>query len=117
MTSHCTPTSRAHQMLVRRLTDRHGLHLLRAQFAVRRVALGIPDEHTDLVHTEANALLTELTAAVTTHLGALVHAFDGIGRAAQQSATAFEPRAVHHARRPAWQSPYGPARNRRGGSR
>ncbi|MEC3995044.1 hypothetical protein VSR01_16485 [Actinacidiphila sp. DG2A-62] len=117
MPSYCSPTSRAHNLLVRGLADRHGLGLLEAHFAVRRAALGIPDEHTELVHAEAHALLLEFTTAVNHHLATLARAFATLGQAATRAAASMQAAPRPSPERPAWQSPHGPARTRRGSSR
>jgi hypothetical protein len=87
MPQYAAPTSRAHNVLTRRLADRHDMPLLRAHFAVRRAALGIADEHTELVHAETNALLIAHSTAVTTHLAAPIRDLASIGPDAQQPAT------------------------------
>jgi hypothetical protein len=110
----------AHDVLVRRLSDRHGLMLLEAHFAVRRVALGIPGRHEDLVRAEARLLLREIVAAlqpvVTELVRALVPAFQQLGEAAGRASAAMEHAAANNRGRrdrPAWSTPYGPpARHR-----
>jgi hypothetical protein len=112
MPAYAAPTSRAHNLLVRRLADRHDMHLLRAHFAVRRAALGIADEHTELVHAEANALLLEFTTAVNNHLATLARAFATLGEATTRAAASMHAAHRPVPDRPAWQSPHGPARTR-----
>lgn len=117
MPQYAAPTSRAHNVLVRRLADRHDLPHVRAHFAVRRAALGIPDEHTELVHAEVHALLLEFTATVNHHLATLARAFATLGQAATRAASPVRAACRPTLDRPAWQSPYGPARTRRRSSR
>lgn len=116
MPAYATPTSRAHNVLVRHLADRHDMPLIRAHFAVRRVALGLPDEHTELVHAEAHALLVECTTTVKHHLANLTHAFATVGQAAARAAASTQAVRQSAPGRPTWRSPHGPARTRRGGA-
>jgi hypothetical protein len=117
MPQYAAPTSRAHNVLVRRVADRHDMPLLHAHFAVRRAALGTPDEHTELVHAEVHALLLEFTATVNHHLANLARAFTAFGQAATRAAASMQAARRPAPDRPAWQSPHDPARTRRGGSR
>jgi hypothetical protein len=114
MPQYAAPTSRAHNVLVRRLADRHDMPLIRAHFAVRRAALGIPDEHTELVHAEAHALLLEFTTTVNHHLANLARAFATVGQAATRAAASMQAARRPAPDRPAWQSSKGPARTLRG---
>jgi hypothetical protein len=106
----------AHDVLVHRLSDRHGLRLLESHFAVRRVALGIPGRHEELVRAEAHLLLREIVATlqrVVTELArALMSALQQLGEAARRASAAMEQAAANNqaARRdrPAWATPYGP---------
>lgn len=118
--------TRAQDILVQRLADRHGIPLIKAHFAVRRAVLGLtPDRYTPLVHAEAQAAAREAAQRAGQLLADFMRAIEpqlrAMGEAAKRAAQAFrdaglideEGKPTARKDRPAWQTPYGPAQRRR----
>ena len=113
-----TPAAgQAGAVLVRRLVERHGLDETTAAAAVTDTRAGTANPYSELVATEAAAVLTEgmkplldATAAAWQAIQpALQHLAQTIAHFAAQLEEADRLRAQD---RPAWQSPYGPPSRR-----
>ncbi|WP_433856717.1 hypothetical protein [Streptomyces kronopolitis] len=111
-------TARAALLVAQRLVARHGLTAQQALAAVAQAERGESGEHTDLVRTEAHALLAELAAALAPIREAfrrMAPAVKAAGAAMLQAAEQLRssPASAGRRDRPAWQSPYGPPARRR----
>ncbi|MCY0960835.1 hypothetical protein [Streptomyces sp. H27-H5] len=101
----------ARNLLAQRLVDHHGLDPIDAHTAVSRVHYGLDTEHEHLVRQEASAVLDEVSTALRTHLVKLVAALaPRLQEVGEAAARALEQITRPPRPRPAWQSPYGPAR-------
>lgn len=118
MRSRPAPEHPGRSILVKRLVERHGLAPEQARRAVAAAELGRDDEHAALVQGEAQAVMNETMQAFREALRPMAEA---AGTALKQIAEALKALPdgslrPHSPRcrtdRPAWQSPYGPARRR-----
>lgn len=107
-------------VLVRRLTERHGIDPDDAREAVLAAELGRATEHAAIVRAEARAVMDEalqrlriafrpMAESMTETLKQLSQAFEQLRASASTIPTAACGRRSD---RPAWQSPYGPATRR-----
>ncbi|WP_328632036.1 hypothetical protein [Streptomyces sp. NBC_00356] len=125
----------ARQLLIRRLVDNHGLTRMSARHAVLAVEQGRTTVHAELVQTEARAAMDEamqrIRVAMQPAIEAAAAALQRMAEAVKQVAQSVQggewvdtngdpvepperPRPALPRRdgRPAWQTPYGPARRR-----
>ncbi|WP_369214423.1 hypothetical protein [Streptomyces flavofungini] len=121
------------QLLIARLVDNHGLTRLSAYSAVLAVEQGRDSRYAHLVRAEARAVVDEtvqrIRAAMQPAMEAAAHALRAMAEALQQAAGAVRsgewvdtngdpvqaperprPPLPRRQGRPAWQTPYGPAR-------
>ncbi|MER7739975.1 hypothetical protein ABTX34_16945 [Streptomyces sp. NPDC096538] len=110
------PEIQAAVLLRHRLVTRHGLTSEEATIAIVQRHRGEEGPHTHLVAAEATAALKEVTAEFRAVMEALRPAAEAAAAAVRAflQAVRTAPHPVGRRRdRPAWQSPYGPARPRR----
>lgn len=115
------PRANGAVVLVQRLIDRHGLSAEEARAAVLAAEYGLDTDHARLAAAEAQAALEEITtqlrAAFEPMLQRVADQFRQIKEAFQRlpEAAGCDDCGTPARRRdrPAWQSPYGPARRRR----
>lgn len=115
------PRPNGRSILVERLVDRHGLTPEQAREAVWAVEYGQVGEHAELAATEAQTaageMLASMRAAFRPMLERVAAQFKQIAEAFEQlrQTVACDDHSKPAPRRdrPAWQSPYGPARRRR----
>lgn len=118
MRSRPVPERPGRSILVKRLVERHGLEAEQARRAVVAVELGRDDEHVALVQAEARAAMNETMQAFRAALRPMAEAANTAAKQiaealkALRTATASPPAPGRRTDRPAWQSPYGPARRR-----
>ncbi|MFI5992448.1 hypothetical protein ACIBAC_11425 [Streptomyces sp. NPDC051362] len=115
------------EILIQRLIERHGLTRMTARHAVRAAERGSDSERAELVRAEARAVTAEMAERIRFAFQPMAEA--AITALKQLSESIARLRADSHAfrhlpeavdckptlprDRPAWQSPYGPARRRR----
>ena len=105
-------------ILVRRLVDNHGLNDAEARAAGSAHELGRTPEHTDLVRAEARAVITETMQRLRAAFRPMAETMNATLKQIAESLKTLRTCDVHPqapARRydrPAWQSPYGPARRK-----
>lgn len=125
----------ARQLLIRRLVDNHGLARMTARHAVLAVEQGRTTVHAELVQAEARAAMNEamqrIQIAMRPAIEAAAAALQRMAEAVKQVTQGLQssewvdtngdpvepparprPPLPRRDGRPAWQSPYGPARRR-----
>jgi hypothetical protein len=108
------------EILIRRLVEQHGLTRLTARHAVLAVERGGDSERADLVRAEARAVAAELGERIRiafqpmaqAAVAALKQISESIKKLQQAGICDDRGKPVQPRDRPAWQSPYGPARRR-----
>lgn len=110
----------AREILIRRLVEHHGLTRMTARHAVLAVEQGRSSRYEDLVRTEADAFMRDVSIRIRASLQpfaeAMASALRRIAeavRSRQQDQYELVPPPARRPDRPAWQSPYGPPRTRR----
>lgn len=108
----------AREILIRRLVDLHGLTRLTARHAVLATERGDSSERADLVRAEAHAVAAEMAQRIRVAFQPMIEALRQLGESIKQlqqqvPELAEAARPARPRDRPAWQSPYGPARRRR----
>jgi len=106
-------------ILVRRLVERHGLDHDDARTAVIAHEQGRTTEHTSLVQAEARAVIDETMHRLRAAFRPMAETMNATLKQIAESLKTLRACNVHphtparHYGRPAWQSPYGPARRKR----
>lgn len=111
----------ARQVLIGRLVERHGLTRMTARHAVLAAERGSTSERAELVRIETRLIVQEMTEQIR---AAFLPLLQRVAEQVKQIQEAFRhlPEATGcndcskpapPRDRPAWQSPYGPARRRR----
>lgn len=109
------------EILIRRLVEQHDLTRLTARHAVLAAERGSDSERANLVRAEARAVAVELGERIRiamrpmaeAAIAALKQISESIKQLQQAGICDVHGKPAPRCDRPAWQSPYGPARRRR----